>query len=52
MEEEFTTRAEFKNEVELRWGLESKCELYNEWMAHVFQDLPLSDGVLYLVLFD
>lgn len=52
MEEQLTTRTEFKHEVQFGFSLECECKLDNERMLHVFEDGSLGDGVLNLILLD
>ena len=52
MEEELSTRAELKHEVQLALGLKCKRQLDYEWVLHIFKDGSLSNGVLDLVLLD
>jgi hypothetical protein len=41
MKEEFSTGAEFEDEIQLGFALESKSQFYNKWVL----DVLLQDGI-------
>ena len=50
MEEQLSTRTEFKHKIQLGFGLESVCELDDKRVLNIFEDGSLCNGVLNLIL--